>query len=399
MDNVGDGAFAVAVPLLAVSVTHDPRLISLITVATYLPWLLFSLPVGAVVDRRDRVALMWTSQAAQAVIVGVIAVLAVFGHHGISLLVISACGLGVCEVIFGNAAQAILPDLVPPAMLHKANGNQYTIATIGQQFLGPPVGSVLFTVAVALPFGVDAASFALSAALVASLPRRRTPANSTSPAEPPLRLAIAQGLRWLTGHRLLRTLALLLGVNTFCFQLGGATLVLLATQTLHLSSRGFGLLLAGSAVGSVLGGLVNARTVARIGALPALLAALTANAVLFVGIGVSPNTQVLGALLALNGFATTMWNIVTVSLRQEIVPAELLGRVNSIYRLLGWGLMPLGALTGGLLSHQFGLRAPYPIAGILRGVALIGALPTLLRVLRTATRRPHERGDRPSQDQ
>jgi len=340
VDNVGDGVFAVAVPLLAVSITRDPRLISLIAAATYLPWLLFSLPAGAVVDRRGRVALMWISQAIQAVIVGVIALFAAFGHVGIAMLVVMAFGLGACEVVFSNAAQAVLPDIVPPALLHKANGNQYTVTTIGQLFLGPPVGSLLFAIAVALPFGVDAASFALSAALLATLPRRRrTPRNPTSPNQPSMKVAIAQGLRWLTRHRLLRTLALLLGVNTFCFQLGSVTLVLLATQTLHLGSRGFGLLLAGAAVGSVLGGLVNANIVARVGALPALLAALTANVILFVGIGVSPNAEVLGALLALNGFATTMWNIVTVSLRQQIVPAELLGRVNSVYRLLGWGLI------------------------------------------------------------
>jgi MFS family permease len=393
VDNVGDGAFAVAVPLLAVSITHDPRLISMISAASYLPWLLFSLPAGAVVDRRDRVALMWTSQAIQAVIVGVIALFAAFGHVGIAMLVVMAFGLGACEVVFSNAAQAVLPDIVPPALLHKANGNQYTVTTIGQLFLGPPVGSVLFAIAVALPFGVDTASFALSAALLATLPRRRTPRNPTSPTQPSIKVAIAQGLRWLTRHRLLRTLALLLGVNTFCFQLGSVTLVLLATQTLHLGSRGFGLLLAGAAVGSVLGGLVNANIVARVGALPALLAALTANVILFAGIGVSPNAEVLGALLALNGFATTMWNIVTVSLRQQIVPAELLGRVNSVYRLLGWGLIPLGALTGGLLAHQFGLRAPYPIAGVLRGIALISALPTLLVTMRTAT--PTQRSQPP----
>ena len=160
------------------------------------------------------------------------------------------------------------------------------------------------------------------------------------------------------------------------------TLVLLATQTLHLSARGYGLLLGGAAVGSVLGGLVNARIVARIGPLPALLAALAANVILFVGIGLSPDAVVLGGLLALNGFVTVLWNIVTVSLRQEIVPTELLGRVNSVYRLLGWGLIPLGALTGGLLAHAFGLRAPYPIAGALRGIALIVALPVLVNAVR-----------------
>jgi MFS family permease len=383
LDNLGDGAFATAVPLLAVTITQDPRWISVVSAATFLPWLLFSLPAGAIVDRRDRVALMWSSQAVQAVLVACVAVLAGFGRVGIPTLAVIAFALGTCEVLFGNAAQAILPDIVPAALLHKANGNQYTVATVGQQFLGPPAGSLLFGLAVALPFGMDAATFALSAALLATLPRRR--AARTAP--PPIRTAIADGLRWLRGHRLLRTLALLLGVNTFCFQLGGVTLVLLATKTLHLSARGYGLLLSCAAVGGVLGGLVNARIIDRIGELPALLLALIANVVLFEGIGASPDAVVLGALLAMSGFATTLWNIVTVSLRQRTVPADLLGRVNSVYRVLGWGLIPLGALTGGLLAHRFGLRAPYQIAGAIRGVALLVALPVLVSASRAAADR------------
>lgn len=172
----------------------------------------------------------------------------------------------------------------------------------------------------ALPFGLDAGTFALSAALLATLPRRaRAPV-----VHPPMRTAIADGLRWLTRHRLLRTLAILLGVNTFCGQLGNVTLVLLATETLRLDSRGYGLLLAGAAIGSVLGGLINARLVGRIGALGALITSLAVNAVVFVGVG-------LGALLGINGFVTTLWNIATVSMRQQLVPAELLGRVNSVY--------------------------------------------------------------------
>jgi MFS family permease len=378
VDNVGDGAFTAAVPLLAVTITRDPRLISIVSAATYLPWLLLSLPAGALVDRRDRVSLMWRSQTIQAVIVGVVAVLAALGHVGITVLALMALGLGSCEVVFGNASQAILPDLVPKPLLHKANGNQYAVTTVGQLFVGPPVGSLLFAVAIALPFGIDAASFAFSAALLATLPRR--PRATTE--HPPIRTAIADGLRWLSGHRLLRTLALLLGVNNFCFQLGGVSLVLLATQTLHLSARGYGLLLAGGAIGSVLGGLVNARIVARIGALPALVTALVANVVIFEGLGVSPDAIVLGSLLALNGFVTTLWNVVTVSLRQQIVPSELLGRVNSVYRMLGWGLIPPGALAGGFVAHELGLRAGYPVAGALRGVALLVALPVLVSAIR-----------------
>jgi MFS family permease len=378
IDNLGDGAFAAAVPLLAVTITHDPRLVSVVSAATYLPWLLLSLPAGALVDRHDRVGLMWRAQVSQAMIAGAIAVLAAFGQIGVTTLAITAFGLGACDVVFSNAAQAILPDIVAKPLLHKANGNQQTITTIGQQFVGPPIGSLLFAVAVALPFGMDAGSFALSAALLATLPKR--PRRQLEHA--PMRTAIVDGLRWLTRHRLLRTLALLLGVNTFCGQLANATLVLFATQTLHLDARGYGLLLGGSALGSVLGGLVNASLVARIGALPALLTALATNVVVFVGIGLSPDAIVLGVLLAVNGFVTTLWNIVTVSLRQQIVPPDLLGRVNSVYKMLGWGLMPLGALTGGLVANLFGLRVPFPIAGAVRGIALLFAAPVLIRAMR-----------------
>jgi MFS family permease len=374
VDNIGDGAFMAAIPLLAVTVTRDPRLVSVVSAATYLPWLLLSFPAGALVDRADRVALMWRSQAVQAVIVGGVAVLTAFGHAGVPALAVAAFALGAAEVVFGNAAQAVLPDIVPEPLLHKANGNQQAITTIGQQFVGPPVGSLLFATAAALPFGLDAASFAVSAAMLATLPARRRERIR----HPPIRSAIVTGLRWLIRHRVLRTLAILLGVNTFCFQLANSTFVLLATRTLRLDARAYGVLLGGAALGSVLGGLVNARVVARIGSLPALLAALAVNVVAFLGIGLSPNAIVLGVLLAVNGFATTLWNIVTVSLRQRVVPADLLGRVNSVYRMLGWGLMPLGALAGGLVAHAFGPRAPFPVAGVLRGIALLAALPILI---------------------
>lgn len=106
------------------------------------------------------------------------------------------------------------------------------------------------------------------------------------------------------------------------------------------------------------------------------------NVVVFVGIGLSPNAIVLGALLAVNGFVITLWNVVTVSLRQQVVPPAMLGRVNSVYKMLGWGLIPLGALAGGLVAHAFGLRAPYPVAGALRGIALLVAMPVLIRAMR-----------------
>lgn len=378
VNSVGSGAFAAAVPLLAVTITDDPRLVSVVSAAAFLPWLVFSLPAGAIIDRYDRVRLMWQAQLGQAVAVGAIAVLAAFGAIPIWVLAALAFVLGAGEVVVSNAAQAILPDLVAKPLLHRANGYQQSIATIGQQFAGPAAGGALFAVAAGLPFGLDAVSFAVSAVLLSTLPR---PAARTA-RHPPMRAAIKEGVRWLARHRLLRALAILLGVNTFCFHLGNTTLILLATRTLGLTASGYGLLLAGAAAGSLLGGLVNARVVAWLGEIRALILSLALTVLVFAAIGLSPNAAVLAGLLAVNGFLITLWNIVTVSLRQELVPSGLLGRVTSVYRLLGWGLIPLGALAGGLVAHSFGFRAPYPVAGALRAVALVAAVPVLLRARR-----------------
>jgi len=379
VSNLGDGAFAAAVPLLAVAVTRDPRLVSLVTAATTLPWLLLSLPAGALVDRHDRAGLMRRTQSGQAIVVGALAAAVALGAASIPLLALAAFALGVCEVVFGNAAQAILPDIVAPADLHRANGQQFAVTAAARTFLGPPLGSLLFAVAAALPFGLDAASYAISAALLARLPRRPPPPSAT-----PLGKAVAEGLRWLGGHRLLRTLALLLAVNLFCFQLANVTLVLLATQNLHVGARAYGLLLAAGALGAVAGGLVNHRIAARLGTLPAVLLALAGPVPGYLAAGWSPNAYVLGLLLAVIGFFSSLWNVVTVGLRQSLVPARLLGRVNSAYRMLSVGLTPFGALAGGFIAHYLGARATFPIAGVLRGGALILAGPALLSALRTS---------------
>ncbi|WP_439379870.1 MFS transporter [Amycolatopsis lexingtonensis] len=378
VDTLGTGAFTAAMPLLTVTVTRDPRLVSLVATAAALPWLLLALPAGALADRHDRAGLMWRAQAGQAVLAGALAVAAACGGAALPLLVVVAFGLGTGDVVFGTAAQAILPDLLPPADLPRANGRQQAITTVAQQFAGPPLGSALFGVAAALPFGLDAVSFAVSAAVVATLPRRARGGSR--------RPGVREGLTWLRRHRLLRTLAVLLGVNAFCGRLATVTLALLATEVLHVGARGYGVLLAGAAVGSVLGGLLNARLVARIGTRAALVTALTVNAGAFAGIGLSPAAVPMGAFLAVSGFATTLWNIVATGLRQRLVPPALLGRVTGAYRLLGWGLIPAGTLAGGLVAHGLGLRAPYLVAAVVRGLALVPALPILLRELRDAVR-------------
>jgi MFS family permease len=384
VSNVGDGAFAAALPLLAVTITRSPQLISVVAAATYTPWLLLSLPAGVLVDRYDRARLMWHSQLVQAAVVAAIA--AMIAAHAVDIAALAVAGffLGSAEVVFSNAAQSILPRLVRSEQLSKANGNQYVVQTIGQSFVGPPVGSVLFAAMRVLPFGVDAGSFAASAALLARLPAEHRGVVEDRGVKKGLNeqqgvfASIREGLAWLFGNRLLRLVAVLLGVNNFCGQMGMATMVLLATRTLHVGVRGYGLLLTTIAAGSVVGGLANPRLTRRMGLLRSLIVASAANALIYVGIGLSPNVYTVGALLAVNGFTVTMWNVVTVTLRQQVVPDELRGRVNSAYRMIGWGLIPLGALAGGFVAQAAGLRAPYTVAGILRGVALLAIVPALL---------------------
>jgi MFS family permease len=373
----GDGALVSALPLFAVTVTKDPRLISLVSAAIFLPWLLLSLPAGAIVDRHDRVGLMWRSQAFQFAVMSVLTVLIVTHAAGIAALAAAGFLIGCAEVVYSNAEQSALPALVPPDLLPRANGNQQVVLTIGETFAGPPLGSALFAVRAALPFGLDAVSFAGSAALLVGLPRTAQPRPQQPGSDQRMRAQIAEGVRWLARHRLLRTVALLLGVSNFSSQMGQATLVLLATQTLHVGTGGYGLLWTAAAIGSVLGGLVNPAITRRLGLLPSLTVAMAAFAALDVGIGLAPDFAVAAALMTCNGFFVTMWNVVTVTLRQRIVPAELLGRVNSVYRMLGWGLMPLGALAGGFIAHEAGLRAAYIVGGVLSGVALLAALPVL----------------------
>ena len=117
VSSTGDGAFAAALPLLAVTITRDPRLVSVVTAATYLPWLLLSLPAGAMVDRYDRPVLMASAQAVQAAVVTAVTILILTRQAGIEVLAVAGFGVGSAEVIFSNAAQSVLPALVPPELL------------------------------------------------------------------------------------------------------------------------------------------------------------------------------------------------------------------------------------------------------------------------------------------
>lgn len=380
VNGTGDGVFAAALPLFAASLTRDPLAVSAVSAATYLPWLLLSLPAGAIVDRRDRLTLMWRSQVfAAAVMFGVTALVGL-RRADIAVLCVAGFLLGSADTIFGNAGVSVLPALVGPEKLVAGNARFQIANIVTSNFLGPPIGSLLFGLAAWLAFGVDGVSFVAAAVLLALV--RAPKATHVVVARRSMRAEIGEGLRWLLRHRLLRVLMVVFAVNCLSNQLAMATLVLLATGKYGLTAHQYGLLLAAIAVGGIVGGLVNARLNRWLGEVGATVLAVSGNAVVYLLVGAAPNAVVLGVLLACSTAMTTLWNVSTVSLRQRIVPPELMGRVNSAYKMSGWGLMPVGAVVGGLLAARFGISVPFPAAGALRLGVLLIALPVLIGAIR-----------------
>jgi MFS family permease len=258
ISNLGDGVFLTALPLLAAALTRDPLQVGIVGAAGWLPWLLVGPVSGALADRWDRRQMMWTVDAARFAIVGALGIAVLAGWASIPLLTAVAFLLGVGQTLFDSATQSVIPTLVgrDAGRLERANGQLFGAQQVSQQLVGPPLGGLLFSLARAVPFLVDAASFLLSSALIAAIPGHFQPDRTAGIPRTSLRSEIDQGMRWLLGHRLLRTTVIMAGVANLALTAGDVILVLLAQDELGLGSVGYGLLLASYAVGGVLGSLL-----------------------------------------------------------------------------------------------------------------------------------------------
>lgn len=377
VSNLGDGVRLTALPLLAATLTREPALIAGIDFASRLPWFLFALLAGAVVDRVDRRRAMGIANILRALVVGGLALAIALGNSPLVLLYVVAFLLGCAETIFDNAGQAIVPSLVRKDQLERANGRMYAAEMITNQFAGPPLGAFLFVTAASSPFFLDSASFLIAALLILSFQGTFRAPREVAAAPATIRADVVEGLRWLWNHRLLRTLALMLGtwnaVNTGAF----AIFVLFALEILEVGEVGYGILSATFVVGSVSGSLSGSVISRRLGSGTTLIMSVIAGAVSSLVIALTSDPYVVGGMFAVQGFLVMVWNVITVSLRQTIIPDRLLGRVNSVYRLFGWGSMPLGAALGGFLGTVFGLRAPFFVMAAVLALMTILALPVV----------------------
>ena len=366
VSNLGDGMSTIAYPWLASAITRNPILIALVAVAQRLPWLLFTLPAGVITDRVDRRVAMVSMDILRGLFTLVIAfavldqqgglpgpdaVESVTGTRtGLFLLILAATLLlGMAEVLRDNANQTIMPSIVQPHQLEKANGRIWSIEGVMQTFVGPPLGSLLLLTAFAVPFFVDAGTFFVAAGLVFTIPGSFRARRDKAVPQRSFREDLAEGVRWLMGHSLLRPMAIILGLMNAAAMVHGATFVLFAQDVMGVGPFVFAVIGFGGALGGLVGGYIAPTISARLGSGTALAVSVAVMAIVPALIGLIAWWPAVLVLFGIESLFIILWNVITVSLRQTIIPEELLGRVNSVYRFFAWGMIPFGAAVGGLL--------------------------------------------------
>jgi MFS family permease len=374
--NLADGIGRTALPLMAASLTRNPVLISGLVSFAFLPWLLFALPSGALVDRVDRRVAMALANLVRALSMAALAALVLTHLANVAVLYGVAFALGIAETVYDSAVRAILPQVVDNNRLDTANGLLTVEETLGQTFLGAPLGSLLFAAAAAAPFLINATGFAVAAAVILSLRGSYRPARTEAPTS--LRSDIAEGVRWLTGHGLLRGLTLVSAATTFTNSMPTGVLVLYVLEVLRLPAGDFGVLLVAAGLGAVLGGVTTPLLSKRFGRGVMLTVGAVVSAVGMALMGLTRNGFVAASLFGVSAAGVMVWNVLTMSLRQSLIPQQLFGRVQGAYRTLVWGAIPAGSLAGGALAGGFGLRAVFVVAGCVQlGLAVV--LGLLLR--------------------
>ncbi|MFC0004109.1 MFS transporter [Micromonospora siamensis] len=364
VSNLGDGVTMVAGPLLVASISDDPAAVAAAALAPQLPWLLFALVSGALVDRLDRRRLVVTVNVARGGVLAALAVAVLTGTATVPVICLAFFLTGLGETLADTASGALLPALVPAEQLERANSRLFATFVVGNQFAAKPLGAYLFTVGAALPFAVDAGSFGLAALLVALLRWRPLPppAESAPSADRKrsIRADIRDGLRALWSIPALRTLVVCIAVMNVAFCAAFAAFVLYARQRLGLGDVGYGVLLTASAVGGLAGSALATRLRSRFGTPALLRVGLLIEVGLQLVLATTRQPWVAGAALAIWGVHTMVWGVLVVSLRQRLVPDRLRGRVNSVYALADLGGAAVGTALGGLLAQATGwITAPF----------------------------------------
>jgi MFS family permease len=393
---VGSQVTLLAVPFIALTMLGASVFqVSLLTTVEMLPFLLFTLPAGAWLDRVRKRPVMIAADIGRGVVLMSIPVAYVAGGLTMLQLYLVAFVTGTFTALFDVADQSYLPALLERDELVDGNANlqiSQSVAQIG----GPTLGGNMIAV-VAAPFAilVDALSFFISGGFISAIKRReQAPKRRIGPSGRPerMRAEIAEGLRYVLGHRYLRPIAACTGTSN----LFGAALFsifpVLIWRELRLPPAFYGTVMGLASVGFLAGATLSNRLPGRIGIGRTIIVSAAISAPAFLLIALTPENLSLATVTLfvgwfVAGMVQVIYNVAQISLRQAITPPEMQSRMNATMRFIVWGTIPIGSILGGVLATFVPVRAALIFAALASSLAVVPVLASPLRSLRDI---PHE---------
>ena len=380
--NVADGVMMAAAPLLAVTLTKNPVLISAMSGIVMLPWLLFAIPIGVLVDRIDRRHLLAGAHAIRFLVASLI-VLAVTTHTiTIWWLLLAAFIIGICEVAADTTAQSLIPQILTEDQFERGNSRLQISETVIQGFVGTPLSGFLYAAAAFLPFAANGVGYFVAAILATLIPVKFLQEQRAERVEKSTTSFVDEmkfGMAYLVAHKQILRLVLTTAAIGFFFSMASSTSVLFILHQLHLKPTYFGALLTIEGIGAIVGGFMAPKLSKRFGRSRTMAFGIMTSAVLMLVIGFSPNIYFFAIVTTLELFAVTQWNVLLMAVYQSTIPSELYGRIHGTRRTLVWGLMPFGSLLGGVVAKG-GLRLPFYLGGTLCTVIALFSLRFFLTV-------------------
>jgi MFS family permease len=382
LTNLADGVLMAAAPLLAVTLTKNPVLISLLSALVMLPWLLFAIPIGAIVDRVDRRFLLAGSNAVRFVIAALIA-LSISTHTiTIYFLFIATFLIGICEVTADTTSQSLIPQILDKSQFEEGNSRLQVSEMVIQGFIGTPISGFLYAVAIYLPFVANSLGFLVAAGLAASIPVKflqdiRTEENADKKSD--FIGEMKFGIQYLYRDKLLLRLVVTTASIGLCYSMATSTIILFMLNEMNLKPSLFGLALSIQGSGAILGGILAPKLSATFGRSKVMALSIFLSSFFVLLEGFSPNIYVLIALATIGSFAITNWNILLMATYQSVIPVHLFGRIHGTRRTIVWGLMPIGSVLGGFIAKA-GLRVPLIVGGTIATVISLLSLGFLLHV-------------------
>ena len=377
VSTLGSMASHVIFPLLILALTDSPTAAGIAGALRFVPYLVLSLPVGALIDRWDRKRVMVISDLGRALAVGSIPV--AMGLDALTLVhIYIVCFVeGSLFVFFNIAEVAALPRVVPRGQLPEATA--YNEAGFGvAHIVGPSLGTILYqTFGRAVPFIADAVTYLVS---LASLLAIRTQFQKESTvAKRDLLAEIGAGLRWLWSKPLIRFMAFLTGGINLVNAAMPLVIIVLA-KDLGASDGEIGIIFSIGGAGAILGSIVGGRIQRRFTFGQVIVATMWVETCAFLLLAAMPGYIWVGVLAAVFSFVGPVYNVVQFSYRVALIPDELQGRVNSTFRLLAFGFMPIGAAASGVVIEHFGVRpAIVLLAACLFVLAILTSLNRYVR--------------------